>query len=104
MKPNKIPIILFFILGAATLYMGLNIDLGCAGATAWDNFLAGLPLWVFGIYCLLTSLFLWEKPSIGNILAVVTFAIATILVIAPVFNLSIPIIKTSCTISSNNNF
>ncbi|MEK7635055.1 MAG: hypothetical protein AAB446_01325 [Patescibacteria group bacterium] len=96
-KINKILIILFLVLGVLTLYMGLSVDLKCSEATFRDNLVAGLPLWVFGIYCLFTSLFLWKKPLIGKVLAVITFVIATVLFLASVFDLSIPIIKTSCT-------
>jgi len=97
MKPYKtILIFLFALLGIATIYMGLNIDLGCAEATARDNIIAGLPLWVFGVYCIFTSLFLWKKPQIGNILAVITVSVAFILLIAVIFDLSFHVIKTSC--------
>ena len=92
-KPNKTLIVIFFVLGILTLYMGLSVDLKCAEATAWDNFLAGLPLWLFGVYCFITSLFLWKKPQIGNILAVISFTIAAVLLIASIFDLHVPVIK-----------
>jgi hypothetical protein len=76
--------------------MGLNVDLKCIGGTAQDNIMAGLPLWIFGTYCTITALFLWKKPPIGNILAVFTIIMASVLIIAPIFDLSFPIIKTSC--------
>lgn len=97
MKKSRITLIVFFsLLGISSLYLGLNIDLKCAEATTHDNLLAGLPLWIFGVYCMLTALFLWKRPQIGNILAVFTVIMATALIFAPLFNLSIPIIKTSC--------
>ena len=99
MKTYKIILIfLFVLLGIIAIYMGLNVDLGCAEATVRDNTIAGLPLWVFGVYCIFTSLFLWKKPQIGNILAVITISLAFILLIAVIFDLSFPIIKTSCII------
>jgi len=97
MKSSKTILGFLFVLsGIAAVYMGLNVDLGCAEATARDNVIAGLPLWVFGVYCIFTSLFLWKKPQIGNIMAVITVSIAFILLIAVIFDLSFPIIKTSC--------
>lgn len=87
---------MFLLSGLATVYMGLNVSLKCAEATARDNLLAGLPMTVFGAYCFITSLFLWKKPQIGNILAVFTIIMASALILAAVFDLSIPIIKTSC--------
>jgi len=93
---KKFLIFLFFLLGIVSLYMGLNIDLRCAEATLRDNLLIGLPLLVFGVYCLATSLFLWKKFLIGSILAVFTVIMATILILATVFDFSINIIKTSC--------
>ena len=93
---NKILIVLFLLVGIGAIYLGLNINLKCVGVTVQDNLLAGLPLLVFAAYCFITSLLLWKKPQIGNILAVFTIIIATVLIFAPIFNLSIPIIKTSC--------
>jgi cytochrome bd-type quinol oxidase subunit 2 len=93
---TKIFIVLFLLVGIAAIYMGLNINLQCATATMKDNLLAGLPLSVFGIYCFITALFLWKKTQIGNILAVFTIIMASVLIIAPIFDLSFPIIKTSC--------
>jgi hypothetical protein len=97
-KSNTILIFLFSLLGIIAIYMGLNVDLKCAEAAVRDNLLAGLPLWIFGIYCLITSLFLWKKPQIGNILAVFTIIMASVLILAPIFDLSFPIIKTSCSV------
>jgi hypothetical protein len=51
---------------------------------------------MFGAYCLFTSLFLWGKPQTGNILAVITITAAAVMLLASIFDLSIPIIKTSC--------
>lgn len=95
---NLILIFLFALLGVISTSMGLNVELGCIGATARDNILAGLPLWVFGVYCTLTALFLWRKPQIGNILAVISITAAAIMLIMAIFDLSLPIIKTSCLI------
>lgn len=95
-KSQKILIVLFLFTGIIAVYMGLNVNLKCAEATAQDNFIAGLPLIIFGIYSFLTSLFLWKKPEIGaGFVAVATLA-ALILITAAIFDLSIPIIKTSC--------
>jgi hypothetical protein len=97
MKMSGIILIVpFALLGILTIFMGLNVDLKCAEATARDNILAGLPLWTFGVYCLVTSLLLWRKPKIGNILAVITVVMFSILILASFFDLSIAIIKTSC--------
>jgi hypothetical protein len=93
---NKTLIILFLLMGIFAIYLGLNIDLKCSETAMWDNLLAGLPLFVFAAYCLITSLLLWKRPQVGNILAVITIIIATILIFTPILNLSIPIIRTSC--------
>jgi len=93
---RKIFITLFILAGALSIYMGLNVDLKCAEATVRDNLLAGLPLLTFGLYCLITSIFLWFKPQIGNILAVISVTAAAIMILASIFDLSFPIIKTSC--------
>lgn len=95
---KKFLIFLFFLLGVISLYIGLNIDLKCTEATVKDNLVAGIPLLVFGVYCLVTSLFLWKKILIGNILAVFTVIMATVLGLAAYFDFSINIIKTSCSI------
>ena len=92
-------ITLFLLVSIFAIYMGLNIDLKCSEATVRDNLLAGLPLTVLGAYCLVTSLFLWKKPQIGNILAVITITIAVVMLLVTIFGLSFPIIKTSCSIS-----
>lgn len=93
---SKILIVLFLLAGVLTIYMGLNVNLECTEATVQDDFLAGLPLSMFGAYCLFTSLFLWGKPQTGNILAVITITAAAVMLLASIFDLSIPIIKTSC--------
>lgn len=93
---NKFLIFLFLLLGLASLYMGLNIDLKCADATLRDNLLAGLPLLILGVYSIITAIFLWLKPQIGNILAVISITAASIMILASIFDLSFPIIKTSC--------
>jgi len=95
---NIILIVLFLLAGIFTLYMGLNVNLKCVEATMRDNLLAGLPLTVFGAYCFITSLFLWKKPQIGNIFAVVTITAAVVIILAALFDLSFPIIKTSCSV------
>ena len=93
---NMILSILFSVLGILSVILGLNVDLKCLGSTVQDNLIAGLPLWVFGVYCLFTSLFLWKKPEIGRSFVAVAVLIAIILITASLFDLSIPIIKTSC--------
>jgi hypothetical protein len=93
---NMVLSILFSILGIISVILGLNVDLGCTGAMMQDNLLAGLPLWMFGVYCLFTSLLLWKKPELGRSFVAVAVLIALVLITASVFNLSIPIIKTSC--------
>jgi hypothetical protein len=93
---NIVLSIFFSILGIVSVVLGLSVDLECVGVTAQDNLIAGLPLWVFGVYCLFTSLLLWKKPEIGRSFVAVAVLIALILITASVFDLSIPIIKTSC--------
>ena len=85
-------------MGVTAIYMGLHVDLQCLDTTLRDNLLASLPLLVFGTYSLATALFLWQKPSVGNILVVITITMALILFLASIFDLSLPIIKTSCLI------
>jgi hypothetical protein len=93
---DKILMGVFLALGVLALYMGFNIDLKCAGATISDNLAAGAPLIIFGLYSLLTSLFLWKNPGVGrNFVAVAIFAFLILAAVA-FFDLSIPIIKTSC--------
>ncbi len=89
--------ILFLILGIITIYLGLSVDLKCAEVSITNNLAAGFPLIIFGIYNLLTTLFLWRKPDIGRGFVAVAVLIALILIVASVFDLSIPIIKISCT-------
>jgi|GEM_PF-2542364 len=93
---KKIFITAFLLAGIISIYLGLNVDLKCVEATMRDNILAGLPLLALGVYCLLTSIFLWLKPQIGNILAVISVTAAGIMIIASIFDLSFPIIKTYC--------
>lgn len=82
--------------GALCIYMGLSVDLKCAEVTMRDNLLAGLPLLILGVYSIITSIFLWLKPQIGNILAVISITAASIMILASIFDLSFNIIKTSC--------
>lgn len=93
---NEILIVLFLLFGISAIFMGLSVNLGCPEATARDNFAAGLPLTIFGVYSLLTSLFLWKKPDFGGGFVAVATLFALILIIMAVFGLSSPIIKTSC--------
>lgn len=95
---RKISIVLFLLLGIITIYMGLNVDLKCPEATVRDNLLAGIPLTLFGIYSIFTSLFLWKKPQIGNTMAVIVVTVAIIMLIAAIFDFSFQVIKTSCRI------
>lgn len=94
---RKIFIILFLLIGIVAVYLGFNVSLECTEAMMRDNLLAGLPLIIFGAYSLITALFLWKKFLIGQTLAVLGVLMALILILAPIFNLSIPIIQTSCT-------
>jgi hypothetical protein len=93
---NLILAISFLLIGIITLYMGLNINLECE-ATFLDNLRAGLPLIIFGIYSLLTSVFLWKKPDMGRSFVAVATLMILFLATAAIFDFSIGIIKTSCT-------
>jgi hypothetical protein len=92
---KKIISILFLLAGIFAIYMGLSVRLKCGG-TATDNFMAGLPLTIFGVYCAITSLSLWEKSKIGDYLPALAILIAAFMLFAAVFDLSFPIIKTTC--------
>ena len=100
---DKFLFVSFLLGGILVFYMGLNVDLACLKATTRDNFLAGLPLTIFGLYCLVTSLFLWKKMKVGDCLAVFGFLIATALTLISIFDLPIAIIKTSCIEDNTKN-
>lgn len=87
---NIILAVIFLLAGVFFVFVGLTTRLLCSGLTEWDQFLAGLPMTIFGLYCIATSVFLWKRPKIGIYLALLAIIFFVAMVV-----LSSSIIKSS---------